>query len=189
MSILAAIVLTASLQQAEPVIEPFEPQGFSTRFTVEIDAPVSEVFDAATGDVTGWWDHSYWPDPAEMVIEPRFDGRFYERFEPGSDDGMLHARVIFVQAPNQLRLHGPLGLSGRAFDMVTSWTLAEMQTETGSATRFTVDLRMAGEVDAEVAGAVRSVWLHFIDGRLKPWVEAGCHRQLNEPCDAFEARP
>ena len=55
--------------QDPALLESFEVQGFNTTITVEIDAPRDVVFEAATGDVTGWWDHSFWPDPAEMVIE------------------------------------------------------------------------------------------------------------------------
>lgn len=172
----------AALQETAEV-QAFEPQGFVTSVTVEIGAPVADVFDAATGDVTGWWDHSFWENPAEMVIEPRFDGRFYERFEAGSENGSLHARVIFVNAPTELRLHGPLGLSGRAVDLVSSWRLEEAGE--GDATRFTVELHMSGEIDAELAGVVRSVWQHFIGARLKPYVEAGCHLTPDAPCEAF----
>lgn len=185
---LAALFLTLSLQDEPvapaPVVEAFPVQGFRTSIEVLIEAPVETVFQAATGDVTGWWDHSFWPDPAEMVIEPVFGGRFYERFEPGSDNGTLHARVIFVRAPHQLRLHGPLGLSGRSVDLVTSWTLEA--DEAGTGTRFRIDLAMSGEIDAELAGIVRQVWVHFIEGRLKPYVEAGCHQQAEQACPAFE---
>lgn len=181
-SLLPALMGLAVLAQ-EPAVESFQPQGFVTSLTVEIAAPVEAVFEAATGDVTGWWDHSFWPDPAQMVIEPRFDGRFYERFEADQDNGSLHARVIFVNAPHELRLHGPLGLSGRAVDLVSSWRLDAAAD--GAATAFTVELHMAGEVDAELAGVVRTVWHHFIAERLKPYVEAGCHLAPETPCAAF----
>lgn len=183
MSLLATLAVGLAAVQEPAEVQAFEPQGFVTSVTVEIAAPVAEVFDAATGDVTGWWDHSFSESPAEMVIEPRFDGRFYERFEAGSDNGSLHARVIFVNAPNQLRLHGPLGLSGRAVDLVSSWQLEEAAE--GEATRFTVELHMSGEIDAELAGVVRNVWQHFIGARLKPYVEAGCHLAPETPCEAF----
>lgn len=181
-ALVATIAFVAAVQDAQGVDE-FQPQGFRTQIAVEIDAPVADVFDAATGDITGWWDHSFWQDPAEMVIEPEFGGRFYERFEADSDNGALHARVIFVRAPHELRLHGPLGLSGRAVDMVTSWTLTE--TQDGHGTQFAIALHLSGEIDAELAGVVRSVWVHFIEGRLKPYVEAGCHRTPETPCAAF----
>ncbi|TGY90146.1 SRPBCC domain-containing protein [Marinicauda algicola] len=160
---------------------PFEVQGFRSQIDVEIAAPVETVFDAATGDVTGWWDHSFAEDPAEMVIEPLFGGRFYERFSQDGADGALHATVIYVNAPSQLRLDGPLGLSGRAVDLVTTWTLQPSE----AGTLFTVDLSMAGEIDPPLAEAVTRVWDHFIRERLKPYVESGCHLAPDEPCEVF----
>lgn len=178
------LTLLALIAQATAP-EPFTPQGFRSQVVVEIAAPRPEVFEAATGDVSPWWDHSFALEPAELVIEPAFGGRFYERLRDGTDDGALHARVIYVDAPSQLRLNGPLGLSGRAIDLVSSWSLEEI--EAGEGTRFTVDLAMTGEIDAELAATVTRVWVHFIEGRLKPYVEAGCHLEPEEPCAAFEA--
>jgi len=172
-----------ALQTAEPVVEPFEVQGFRAQVVVEIAAPREVVWQTATGDISPWWDHSFALDPAELVIEPEFGGRFYERLREGSDDGALHATVIYVDAPGHLRLHGPLGLSGRSLDLVASWTLEEAGADS---TTFTVDLSMHGEVDAELAGIVRSVWVHFIQDRLKPYMEAGCHLTPDVPCAAFE---
>ena len=76
-SLLAVLAIGLAAVQEPAEVRAFEPQGFVTSVTVEIAAPVAEVFDAATGDVTGWWDHSFSENPAEMVIEPRFGGRFY----------------------------------------------------------------------------------------------------------------
>lgn len=180
LGIVSAMVMATQTVQA---IEPFAPQGFRTEIEVTIAAPPETVFDAATGDISGWWDHTFWPGPTELVIEPELDGRFYERFEAGEPDGVVHARVIFVDRPSQLRLDGPLGLSGRAVHLVSSWTLEPAND--GEATLFRVDLALTGEIDAELAGVVRSVWVHFIDGRLKPYVEADCHLAPQAPCAAF----
>ncbi len=174
-----------SLQAAEPVeVQPFEVGAFRTRIEVDIAAPRDVVFDVATGDIKPWWDHTFYPDPAELVIEPEFGGRFYERFVEGEDDGVIHAEVISIYRPELLRLEGPLGLSGRAYHLVTTWTLEEA--DDGASTAFTVDLSMMGEVDAELAAIVRNVWVHFIEGRLKPYVEADCHFEPNAPCSAFQ---
>ncbi|WP_439637370.1 SRPBCC domain-containing protein [Oceanicaulis sp.] len=180
-----AMLAAALLAQSSPELTPFEAQGFRTQIVVEIAAPRDEVFDTATGDVSPWWDHTFWPGPAELVIEPEVGGLFYERFEADAPDGVVHARVIFVQAPEQLRLDGPLGLSGRAVHMVSSWTLEEG--DSPHETVFTVDLAMTGEVDEALAGVVRSVWVHFIEGRLKPFMEADCHLEPEAPCAAFES--
>lgn len=173
----------AALMIAQDELTAYEPAGFRTAFTVEIAAPVETVFDVATGDVSPWWDHSFMLEPAELVIEPEFGGRFYERFEAGAPDGALHARVIYVDRPHNLRLHGPLGLSGRAVDLVTSWTLTE---DAAGQTEFQVEFSIQGEVDEALAGVVREVWIHFIQDRLKPYVEGECYLTPEAPCPAFE---
>ena len=182
---LSFLAATAVLQAAPAGITPFEPQGFRTQIVVEIAVPRETVFDTATGDVSPWWDHTFYPEPHALVIEPRAGGRFYEQFIEGERDGVIHADIISVYRPELLRMDGPLGLSGRAFQMVTTWTLNE--TEDGAGTVFTIDLAMAGEIDAETAAIVRQVWVHFIEGRLKPYMEAGCHDAPDEPCAAFAA--
>tara|TARA_R110002073_G_scaffold238408_2_gene399410 strand:- start:2152 stop:2703 length:552 start_codon:yes stop_codon:yes gene_type:complete len=178
----AILVMAGAVTLQEAGVEAFDPHGFTASFTVEIDAPPAVVFDAATGDISPWWDHSFALDPVELVIEPHFGGRFYERLRDGSDDGALHATVIYVDAPTALRLHGPLGLSGRSIDLVTSWTL----TPAGDGTQFQVDLAMQGQLDAELAAVVLATWQHFIGGRLKPWIEAGCHVEPQAPCAAWD---
>ncbi len=184
-----SVILAATLAMAEPAAAPagpqaFEPQGFRDSLSFEINAPRDEVFAAATGDVSPWWDHSFTPDPAELVIEPVFGGRFYERFTHGSGDGALHATVIYVNPPQALRLDGPFGLSGRAVTKLVSWRLEEA--EDGASTVFHVDISMSGEVDAALAGIVSNVWRHFIGARLTPYVEAGCHREPEAPCGAWD---
>ncbi len=166
-----------------PLVQSYEVQGFRSNLFVDIDAPRDVVWDVATGDISPWWDHSFALVPAELVIEPVFGGRFYERVEDGSDDGALHATVIYVDAPEQLRLHGPLGLSGRSIDLVSSWRLVELSPD---ATRFTVELSMHGEIDEELALTVRNVWVHFIEARLKTYIEGGCHLDPAAPCAAFD---
>jgi uncharacterized protein YndB with AHSA1/START domain len=183
-----SILLAASLLLTEPAApagpQAFEPQGFRDSLSFEINAPRAEVFAAATGDVSRWWDHRFTPDPAELVIEPVLGGRFYERFRDGSDDGALHATVIYVNAPQALRLDGPFGLSGRAVTKVVSWRLDEAHE--GAATVFHVDIALSGEVDAALAGIVSNVWRHFIAARLTPYVEAGCHLAPQERCGAWD---
>lgn len=171
---------------AEPVVTEYEVRGYRSSQTIEIDAPRDAVWQAATGDVSMWWDHTFKADRVELVIEPVFGGRFYERFREGEDSGALHADVIYVDAPAQLRMHGPLGLSGRSYDLVIDWVLDE--TEAGT-TAFTVNLSMHGEIDEGLATVVHGVWTHFIETRLKTYMESGCYLEPDEPCAAFDAGP
>ncbi|WBQ09247.1 SRPBCC domain-containing protein [Hyphomonadaceae bacterium ML37] len=185
MSIMLALMLSiAEPAEAPSGPETFTPQGFRHSLSFEINAPRDEVFAAATGDVSPWWDHRFTPDPAELVIEPVFGGRFYERFTDDADDGALHATVIYVNAPETLRLDGPFGLSGRAVTKLVSWRLEEA--DDGAATVFHVDIALSGEVDPAVAGIVSDVWRHFIGARLTPYVEAGCHLAPQERCAAWD---
>ncbi|MBI1264718.1 MAG: hypothetical protein GC187_08285 [Alphaproteobacteria bacterium] len=67
MSMIFAVILSA-MEPAAPAVapagpEPFEPQGFRDSLSFEINAPRDEVFAAATGDVSPWWDHRFTPDP------------------------------------------------------------------------------------------------------------------------------
>ncbi len=180
---ISLILAGAAALLPPPEVQSFEVQGFRSVVFTDIAAPRDVVWEVATGDVSPWWDHSFALEPAELVIEPVFGGRFYERLEEGSDDGALHARVIYVDAPQSLRLHGPLGLSGRSIDLVSSWRLTEL---TPDRTQFSVELSMHGEVDEELARTVRAVWIHFIETRLKTYIEADCHLEPDEVCEAFE---
>ena len=69
------------------------------------------VYDHLTGDISGWWDHSFSENPYRLYIEARPGGGFYELFNE-SGDGAKHATVIYaergrmVSIPNAGRLPG-----------------------------------------------------------------------------------
>ena len=181
LSLIAALLVQDAA--AAPVVTEFEVRGYRSSQTIEIAAPREAVWEAATGDVSMWWDHTFKADRVELVIEPEFGGRFYERFREGEDSGALHADIIYVDAPSVLRMNGPLGLQDRSYDLIITWTLAEGD---DGMTDFTVDLAMHGEIDAALAEVVHNVWTHFIGGRLKTYMESGCYRAPETPCGAFE---
>ena len=67
LSVITAATLSIGAIGADVVsVTPFEAQGFRAQVVVEIAAPVEEVFEAATGDVTGWWDHIL------LKVQPRW---------------------------------------------------------------------------------------------------------------------
>ena len=174
----ALTLFAAGAARAE--VTALEPQGFTIVERFEIAASPAEVFAAATGDVSGWWDHSFSGTPQSLILEPRPGGHFTETFEGG---GARHATVIYVKAPNALRFEGPLGLSGSAVSFVTTY---DIQPAANGAS-MTVTVNAAGQIDDATARAVAGVWRHFIGERLKPYVEAGCHRDRSQPCAAFTA--
>lgn len=129
------------------------------------------IYDAVTGDISGWWDHNFSGKPAQFYIEPKPGGGFWEIFGD-SGDGMKHAEVILAQRGKLLRFDGPLGLSGRALQMVHTYTFEPVGQDS---TRLKVSVHASGEVEDGLPAIIDRVWYHFLFERLKPYVEAGKH--------------
>ena len=125
-----------------------------------------EIYDAVTGDITPWWDHTQSENPLRMYVEPRPGGAFMEIFNE-SGEGVRHAVVTAAQRGELLRYEGPLGLAGFAVHMVTTWTFEP----TGSGrTRVTVEVHGAGEMQEDWPGVIEKTWRHFIFDRLQPYL-------------------
>jgi len=152
---------------------PRSASAFDFSFEVTLPALPVEVYDALTGDISGWWDHSFKEKPFRLYIEPKPGGGFYEIFDR-SGDGARHAVVIFAERGKRLRFEGPLGLSGQAVTFVTTYDLAPSGE---GATRLAVSVHGSGEIEAEVPGVVEKVWRHFILERFKPYIESGAHKK------------
>jgi len=131
------------------------------------------IFDAVTGDISGWWDHSMSENPKEFYIEPFPGGGFYEIFDEAGN-GVLHATVIYADRGKLLRFDGPLGLSGMAIQIVTTYQFEPIGTDS---TLFKVSVHAAGEVAEGMPAIVESVWEHFIFEQLEPYIKEGKHLQ------------
>ena len=77
--------------------------GFAIELTANVPGSPEVVYDAMTGDVSGWWDHHFSENPKALYIEAKPGGGFYEIFDE-SGDGAKHAEVIFAQRGKLLRL-------------------------------------------------------------------------------------
>jgi uncharacterized protein YndB with AHSA1/START domain len=151
--------------------DAIETGGFE--FTIERTVPGTprEIYDALTGDISAWWDHSFSGTPHRLYIEARPGGGFFEEFNE-SGDGVRHAVVTAAERGVLLRFEGPLGLAGHPVYVVTTYELAEVGLE-GTSTNLKVTVRAAGEVQDGWPETVEGVWHHFIDERFVPYVEAG----------------
>jgi hypothetical protein len=173
---LAAILLVAAGAVALAVMAAAEHRDLPTgAFSVELElvlpgAPET-IYDAITGDISGWWDHSFTKSPEKFYIEPKPGGGFWEIIDD-TGDGVLHATVIYAQRGKLLRFDGPLGFSGKAVQMVHTYEFAHVGTDS---TRLTLNVRAAGEMEDSWADAVEQVWFHFLVERFKPYVESGRH--------------
>lgn len=134
--------------------------------TVPVDP--ATAYDHLTGDISGWWDHSFETEPKRFFIEPRPGGGFYEYFDEDGENGVVHGTVIFARRGERLTFRGSLGFNGRALDLVVTYTL----TAVDEGTRVKVECRGAGEMQEGWAAAVDGVWHHLLIERYVPYVEA-----------------
>jgi len=144
---------------------------FSFDKEVTLPGTPETIFDAVTGDISGWWDHSFSDSPKKFFIEARPGGGFWEIFDE-KGNGVLHATVIYSDRGKILRFDGPLGLSGKAIQVVTTYTFNPVSSDS---TMFKVSVHAAGEVDEGVPEIVESVWNHFIFEQLEPYIKSGKH--------------
>ncbi|WP_019052932.1 SRPBCC family protein [Sphingobium xenophagum] len=86
--------------------------GFATQSSVEIAAEPGAVY-ALLAMPGRWWSdsHTYSGDSANMVLDPRAGGCFYEVLpNPSGKPGSVeHGRVIYAVPDKQLRLSAALG--------------------------------------------------------------------------------
>jgi uncharacterized protein YndB with AHSA1/START domain len=156
---------------ADRPFESIETGGFAFTFERTVPGNPRETYDAMTGDISGWWDHTVSGNPNRLYIEARPGGGFFEIFDE-SGNGVRHAVVTAAERGALLRFEGPLGLAGNALTMVATLELAEVGLE-GTSTNLRVTVHAAGEMQDGWAEAVENVWHHFIDERFVPYVEAG----------------
>lgn len=151
--------------------EAVETGGFTFSFERTVPGTPRATYDALTGDISGWWDHTFSTDPHRLYIEARPGGGFYEIFDE-TGDGVRHAVVTAAERGVLLRFEGPLGLAGHAIYLVATYDLAEVGLD-GASTNLKVTVHGAGELQDGWAETVEDVWHHFIDERFVPYVEAG----------------
>ncbi len=134
---------------------------------VEVPVSPEEAYDLMTGDISGWWDHSFSDKPHKLYIEPKPGGHFMEIFDE-SGDGVQHATVIYARRGVMLRMDGPLGLSGMAVSNVVTWLYEK--SETGC--KVSAEIHILGEVTDRFAAIGDKVWHHFLTEQFKPYAEA-----------------
>lgn len=166
---MAVVLLMPFASRADQ--RPLSTGAFEVVQQVILPGTPDEIFDAVTGDISGWWDHTFSGDPARLYIEPEVGGGFWELFDE-EGNGIRHAVVIGCERGRMLRLEGPLGFAGHALVMVHTF---ELEPVDGGRTRLKVTVHGAGELEEGWVDAVERVWHHFIVEQLQPWVEAGNH--------------
>ncbi|MBT8379073.1 MAG: SRPBCC domain-containing protein [Ignavibacteria bacterium] len=144
---------------------------FSFEKEVILQGTPEQIYDAATGDISGWWDHSFSDNPKKFYIEPKPGGGFWEIFDD-EGNGILHAKVIAADRGKLLRFDGPLGLAGIAIQIVTTYSFEPAGSDSAL---FIVSVHASGEVGDGIPAIVESVWDHFIFEQFQPYIQEGKH--------------
>lgn len=140
----AAAAVMLSTQAAAEVVQA-TPAGFEIKRVVTVDAPPARTW-AALMAPARWWDHehTYSDDSANLSLDPRAGGCFCEAI-PKTKGAVEHARVVYVQGPQMLRMTGSLGpLQAEA---VTGTLTFRLDPE-GTGTRVTLEYVVGGYVRA-----------------------------------------
>ncbi|MCF8307332.1 MAG: hypothetical protein K9I71_13185 [Ignavibacteriales bacterium] len=151
--------------------EQFKSGVFSFSKEVTLPGTPNVIFDAITGDISGWWDHSISETPLKMYIEPKPGGSFMEIFDEAGN-GIQHAVVNYVNRPKIIRFTGPLGLTGHAISLVNTYSLEPAGVDS---TKLRLDVHASGEVAEGWPGIVEKVWEHFIYEQFAAYIRAGKH--------------
>lgn len=163
--LLSVILANASLvfsQEARPRYDVFS---FEQQLT--LSGSPEAIYDAITGDISPWWDHSFSEKPYKLYIEPKPGGGFYEIFDE-QGNGVKHATVIYADRGKLLRFEGPLGLSGMAVTLVCTY---RFEAKGADSTNLSLSVHGAGEVPEGIPAIVEQVWHHFLFERFRPYVE------------------
>jgi len=169
----AAVTICILLAPANAQTETKELKAGAFQVVQEVILPASPeaVYDAATGDISGWWDHHISEHPKKLYIEAKPGGGFWEIFDD-SGDGVLHATVTMAERGKILRFVGPLGLAGRALEMVTTYEFWPDP----AGTKLRVTCNVSGQIDDGLDKIVDAVWRHFIGEQLKAYIESGAYK-------------
>jgi hypothetical protein len=144
---------------------------FEISHKLTLPGPPTVIYDAITGDISAWWDHSFSESPLRFYIDAKPGGGFYEIFDE-QGNGVLHATVIVADRGKLLRFDGPLGLSGRAVKMVHTYQFSSVGSDS---THLKLSVHISGEIDEGLAKTVDQVWHHFLFEQFKTYVESGAH--------------
>ncbi len=130
--------------------------------TVDVKAPLPRAFDLFAGNMGAWWPRGKTPagsPHAALVIEPRKDGRWFERDADGHETQW--GKVLAWEAPHRLLLGWQLDHQFRFNADLLMEVEILFQELAGGGTRVSLEHRNLEQLgaDAEVfAGKVRSGW-------------------------------
>ncbi|MCV6604164.1 MAG: hypothetical protein OIF34_02595 [Porticoccaceae bacterium] len=102
---LACLLMFAPLVQAE--VKAKGSNGFALEIITQVNASPEKVYQQFL-NIGQWWDsaHTYSGDAANLFLEPKAGGRFYEK---SADMEVLHMTVTYVKPNQAIHMTGGLG--------------------------------------------------------------------------------
>lgn len=131
-----------------------------------IDAPREKVFKALTEKAEDWWEFRLAPNgvSSKFTFDPVPGGQFIERW--GETEGAVWGNVYYVNAPEEIRLQGHLGMQGA---VNSSYTYRLVETE--NATILQLSHTASGLIEENWEKDHTEGWNHLLGTLLKKYAE------------------
>lgn len=139
---------------------------FKIEQEVFINGSREEVFKGLTEQVGDWWEFSIAPKGVkrEMTLDPVPGGKFLEKW--GENDGAVWGTVYYVNAPQEIRLIGHLGMKGAVH---SAYTYRLFEKEGG--TLLQLSHTASGIIQEDWEPSHTEGWNYLLGTLLKNYVE------------------
>ncbi|MGO4889461.1 SRPBCC domain-containing protein [Anaerobacillus sp. MEB173] len=131
-----------------------------------MNAPREKVFKALTEKVEDWWEFRLAPEgkTSHFTFDPIPGGRFIEKW--GKNEGAIWGNVYYVNAPEEIRLYGHLGMQGA---VNSSYTYRLIEKEDG--TLLQLSHSASGVIQENWEQDHKKGWEYLLGTLLKNYVE------------------
>jgi DNA-binding transcriptional ArsR family regulator len=147
----------------------------ATRLSLSYSLPVSaaDLFTALTSDIDRWWPGSRAAqiETAQIVMERKLNGRFYELFDDNGEHGhgTLHGTITHLDPPHELQLVGPFNLiDSLAYSLVRLCLTADP--DRPGHTRLQFEQQLISPATSQQTADYRTCWQDLFSNHLQPYL-------------------
>lgn len=143
-----------------------QSSAFRIEQEIEINAPREQVYQALTEQIGEWWEFRIAPKgvSSHFTFDPVPGGQFIERW--GESEGAVWGNVYFVNAPEEIRLQGHLGMQGA---VNSSYTYRLIDKD--GATLLQLSHTASGIIQEDWEPSHTEGWKYLLGTMLKNYVE------------------
>jgi DNA-binding transcriptional ArsR family regulator len=156
----------AENRKGEEDMNTEQSRAFKIEQEIMIKATRKEVFQALTSNAEDWWEFRLAPEgeKSQFSFDPVPGGQFIEKW--GDNQGAVWGNVYYVNAPEEIRIHGHLGMQGA----VNSSYTYQLEEKDG-ATLLRLSHSASGIIQEDWEEKHAEGWKHLLGTRLKNYVE------------------